>query len=108
MANPEHVAIVNAGKEALAAWREEHPDELLDLSGRKFENKDFSQFGFGKANFDFAILKEIVFDEVYFETCSFSNAQLNEVVFKNGKLKEANFEDATLIQTMIENRRSRH
>ena len=31
MANPEHLAIVRAGKAALDEWRAAHPDTALDL-----------------------------------------------------------------------------
>ena len=31
MANPEHVEIVKRGKDAIAAWRAEHPTGELDL-----------------------------------------------------------------------------
>ena len=33
MANPEHVALVKKGWEAIAEWRQKHPKERLDLSG---------------------------------------------------------------------------
>jgi len=32
MANPEHVALVRKGADAVAEWRQAHPDERLDLS----------------------------------------------------------------------------
>ena len=32
MANMEHVQIVRQGRDAVAIWREEHPNEYLDLN----------------------------------------------------------------------------
>jgi hypothetical protein len=33
MANPEHVAIVKQGAEAIRKWRAENPDQWVDLLG---------------------------------------------------------------------------
>ena len=33
MANPEHVAVVRKGKDAIAEWRRSNPGVQLDLSG---------------------------------------------------------------------------
>jgi uncharacterized protein YjbI with pentapeptide repeats len=38
--NPEHVAIVRQGREAIAAWRRAHPDERLDLAGANLSEAD--------------------------------------------------------------------
>jgi len=42
MANPKHVAIVEKGREAIAAWRAQHLTEHLDLSGDDLAGADLS------------------------------------------------------------------
>jgi len=45
MANPEHVAIVKQGKEAIDTWREQHPSQRLELA-----QADLSMANLGEAN----------------------------------------------------------
>jgi Pentapeptide repeats (8 copies) len=50
IANPEHVEIVKQGKEAIAAWREAHPSERLDLRRADLEGANLSCADLGGAN----------------------------------------------------------
>ena len=45
MANPEHVALVKQGAEAIRQWREENPGVRLDLAGA-----DLRKIGFTEAD----------------------------------------------------------
>jgi hypothetical protein len=40
--NPEHLAIVRRGSEAIAAWRRAHPDVQLDLAGANLSGVDLT------------------------------------------------------------------
>jgi hypothetical protein len=40
MANPEHVALVRQGREAIDEWQQAHPDERLDLSDADLSGAD--------------------------------------------------------------------
>jgi len=50
MANPEHVAIVKQGKEAIDTWREQHPSQRLELAQADLSRADLSRANLGEAN----------------------------------------------------------
>ncbi|XOF35385.1 MAG: pentapeptide repeat-containing protein [Candidatus Electrothrix sp. YB6] len=50
MANREQLNILWRGVAAWNAWREEHPDAEIDLSGANLDRRDLSGANFRKAN----------------------------------------------------------
>ena len=57
MANPEHVKVAQQGAVAIAAWRREHPEETLDLSGANLSWADLSGADLREANLGGADLR---------------------------------------------------
>jgi uncharacterized protein YjbI with pentapeptide repeats len=81
MAHPEHVALIKQGAEALAAWREAHPDERLDLDQADLEGVDLRG----------APLQQARLREAYLVAADLSGAHLQQA-----RLVKTNLERARL------------
>lgn len=106
MANEEHVSIVLSGSEAIAEWRTNNPNEILDLSRADLRRADFQ-----KANLNGADLGEANLEWADFRWADLIGAKLNEstlsradfhkadLMYANlsrAKIFDTNFEDANL------------
>ncbi len=81
MANPEHVAVVKQGAAAIAAWREEHWHERMDLSGA-----DLAEMQLPGADLDSAEL---------------SDANLSEADLEHARLRGATLRGTNLVGTSL-------
>jgi len=91
MANAEHLGIVQQGKEALKAWREQNPTARLDLRqadlhGGNLRGLDLSEADLSEADLSGADLSE----------ATLLNADLTDARLINGFLSGANLHGATL------------
>ena len=87
MANPEHVEIVEKGREAIAEWRASHPDERLDLIDADLRRVDIMDAYFSPANVRLA---------------NFSRADLSGAYLIRANLRLANLREANLVGTSLD------
>src|SRR5262249_10328082 len=79
MANPEHVAVVKDGEVAIRAWREQHPDERLDLT-----KADFRRFTLLNVDLSGADLRE-----AWLERADLAGVDLCKANLRGAHLHEA-------------------
>lgn len=89
--NPEHVEIVQRGKEAIDEWRQAHPEEQLDLSEANLSNANLSDANLAGANLVGANLSYADLFEV-----DLSEADLTEAALPHARLFEAKLVGAKL------------
>jgi hypothetical protein len=97
VANPEHVEIVRQGAEATARWREEHPDESLDLSEVDLSGLDLSKSVLFKANLRRANLRKANLSDAMLGIADLDHATLERASLSNAKFFSASLMDANLI-----------
>lgn len=85
MANPEHLAILNAGPEALKSWRTNNRFTTLNLQDAALANRVFEGYS----------LYDVDFTGADLEGASFKNARMGDVLFDSCNLKSVNFEKAS-------------
>jgi len=88
MANPEHVALVRKGAEAIAAWRKAHPKERLDLRDTQLHGADLHRADLSGADLTGAFLV---------------GAQLGEANLARADLKWAHLTGADLTRAKLPN-----
>ncbi len=89
MANPEHLAKLKEGVKAWNAWRDEHPNELPDLSETDLSNETLIAADLSDVDFSYADLSG----------SDLSQADLHEAKFRNATLYNTNLTEATLFYT---------
>jgi uncharacterized protein YjbI with pentapeptide repeats len=85
MANPEHVAVVRQGVEAVLQWRFRNPKASLDLSGA-----DLREASLQGALLDRAILTDALLEGVDLQQTSFVGADLRGARLNGANLQRAN------------------
>ena len=96
MANPEHVAVVKAGAEAIAGWRLQHPRETLDLSGADLSDVDLSDANLSRANLFGANLEVGLLLGTDLSDANLSTAKLSGADFFMANLSHAHLSEADL------------
>ena len=101
MANPEHVALVRQGKEAIAEWRQAHPKECLDLTKFRFglaylAGADLAGANLGMADFGFAMLMRANLSGANLRLANLSLADLSYADLGGADLQAANLSLARL------------
>jgi len=94
MANPAHVTIVQQGVEAIRQWREEHPDERLDLT-----KADLRGLNLLSADLHGADLRAADLRRVHLESANLCGADLREAKLRRVDLRKAILERANLRKT---------
>lgn len=102
MANPEHVNLVLKGREAILAWRRDHPGEKLDLRRAELWQKQLNGCDLSYALMEWTDLRwadliECNFSGAQCERADFHKADMARVVLDGGNFARANFEDAKLV-----------
>ena len=89
MADIELVQIVKKGRDALAAWREEHPNQLLDLNACYMSHSRIPM-----VNLRGADMRDGDFMGAMVRRADLSNSYLNDAHFYRADLREANLSRA--------------
>jgi len=102
MADKDQMAILNQGVEAWNKWRQENPDEILDLRDAELENMNLENVNLAeadleKANFSFANFKNANLAFSNLENANFSFANFEGANFTAADLENAHLEDANLV-----------
>ncbi len=96
MANPEHVAIVKQGAAAIAAWREGHPGERLDLHGANLDLTNLRGADLREVNLSLASLRKADLREADLNLANLIRANLGEANLHGVNLSLANLRSASL------------
>ena len=97
MANPEHVAVVRQGKDAIAKWRKGHPGERLDLSSADLGGIDLSNANLAHANLAQAILAHANLAHANLSMANLTYADLFGADLSGADLSKADLAFASLI-----------
>ena len=96
MANDEQLKILKQGVEVWNRWRDEHPEDAIDLSGIKLDRPSFPRINFSGVNLSQAYLRDADLKGVNLEGADLTDANLEQNKFLHGNLSHANFSNATL------------
>lgn len=96
MANPEHVAIVKQGADALRQWQEEHPFARLDLWGADLRGAHLTGAVLWRANLTDADLEGTVLIGAHL-----ADADLSDAILTNADLSDAVLTAAQLGYTAL-------
>ncbi len=106
MANQQHVKIVKRGPNAIAAWRLEHPNAVLDLSsanlcGAKLGGAPLSGANLSEADLSAADLSAANLHGAHLSGADLRLADLSGADLSDADLSEANLSEATLDETNL-------
>jgi uncharacterized protein YjbI with pentapeptide repeats len=96
MANEEHLAKLNEGREPWNEWRKENPDVIPDLSDASFVQADFSGYHLDRVQFVSAELVNANFSKVDLSDANFDDSDARGAIFTNAELWNTNYADARL------------
>ena len=96
MANPEHVALVKKGAEAIEAWRRQNHTVWLDLAGADFFTAELSRVDLSRANLLGASLDWADLDEANLYEADLSGANLYSADLVGADLAGANLAGSNL------------
>ena len=96
MANLEHLKILKQGVSAWNKWREENPDEKIDLSNASLIGANLSRSDFGKVNLGGVNLKEADLGDTLLDNANFENSDLRAARLCSAFLRDANLTAANL------------
>lgn len=99
MANPEHVEIVQKGREAIRQWRKDHPTEIFDLSEVAFAGADLWGAELSGASLRGAVLLFGNLGSVYLMNADLSSAFLDQCEFGAANLAGADLSGAFVNST---------
>jgi hypothetical protein len=96
MANPEHLKILKQGVKVWNAWRKEHENERIDLSGANLSNAKLSPVDLSDANLNDAFLFGADLSRANLYDADLSGADLSEANLYSARLPGANLSGANL------------
>ena len=108
MANMEHVQIVRQGRDAVARWREEHPNEYLDLNASymsyaKLNQVDISGSDIRDSDFMGASLRRANLSGCHLNPCHLYRADMRQANLSRALLNGANMRGANLAEADLSN-----
>lgn len=103
MANPEHIDLVMKGKEALALWKIQNPNQRLDLTDANLSSTNlidavFMDADLMRANLAGANLRGALFHNADLTQAILTNAKLFQAEFAGAILCKANLDESDLTQ----------
>ena len=101
MANPEHVEIVKQGTEILSQWRQENPDEKLDLRKANLRAANLRATNLSYADLRNADLKKANLSYAYLSYADLSYANLNSADLSYANLNATDLSYASLISANL-------
>ena len=102
MANDEQLKILKQGVETWNRWRDEHPEEDIDLSGADLSGAKLNTANFRRANLNGAKLREAELYDTRFARASLQNAGLYKAFLKKTNCYQADFRRVNLRQAVIQ------
>lgn len=102
MANPKYLNILKQGVEIWNRWREERPDEEIDLSGTELRKAKLNGVNFCQVNLNGANLREAELFNARFAWASLQDADLYRAFLKKVNCYHADFRRANLRRATIQ------
>lgn len=107
MANPSHLELLVAGRDAFNEWRAEHPEEVLDLRDADLSTyRDLRDFHIAPADMTGVVARQVEFsrsrlalvtmDDAQFYECSFDHCAMMESTAQRPVFEHCTFERAVL------------
>ena len=101
MANEEQLSILKQGSEAWNKWREENPDQLIDLEDARLYGQILSHANFRESNLRRADLSGAKLDNTNFYLADLRQANLAEADLTWANLAGAKLNEAILYQAIL-------
>ena len=106
MANPEHVALVKKGAEAIAEWRSKNPKGQLDLSEADFREADLALVDLSEADLTRANLTNVNLSlsdlsDANLTAANLSGSNIRFVLLLDADLSKANFQFACFFHSYL-------
>jgi uncharacterized protein YjbI with pentapeptide repeats len=101
MANPEHLKILKQGVEVWNQWREEHPDEEIDLREADLEGARLQEANLSRANLQKANMRRARLREANLQGVDLRQAALMEADLYRAKLEKANLWGTRLYKAIL-------
>lgn len=102
MANPEHLALVGRGREAIAEWRRAHPRARLNLSGAILSGANLMVTDLSSAYLRGANLRLANLTDADLSGANLTEADLSDTLLLGAKLTGANLTSAVLIRSLLQ------
>jgi len=102
MANEQHVALIKKGPEAWNQWREENPDESIDLSEADLRGIVLAKVNLKGANLKQAKLQFSNLAGASMEGANLEQARLQEVNLQGAQLENANLKKCNLMESNLQ------
>jgi uncharacterized protein YjbI with pentapeptide repeats len=99
--NASQLAKLNEGIHAWNEWREQHPDEKVDLSGAVFDEPEWSGLQLGRLNLRGAILREVKLRGFRNDRANLAGADLREADLSGAVLTGADLSQAKLRNAIL-------
>jgi uncharacterized protein YjbI with pentapeptide repeats len=96
MANKEQLQRIKQSVSAWNAWRQEHSDIRIDLSGEDLGRANLRGANLHGANLSHTLLDEATLNEAYLSGADFSRANLSGADLRRAYLRRADFSGANL------------
>jgi uncharacterized protein YjbI with pentapeptide repeats len=102
MANEQQVELIKKGPEAWNQWREQNPDEAIDLSEADLRGLTLSKANFKGANLKQAKLQFSNLAGASLEGANLEAARLQEVNLQGAQLENANLKKCNLMESNLQ------
>jgi uncharacterized protein YjbI with pentapeptide repeats len=96
MASQRHLTLLRKGKRIWNAWRESHPDEIVDLRSADLSNLSLRGYNFHNADMRYAIISGADFSGANLKAADLRYAKINHAKFTAAKLHKTDFSYADL------------
>ncbi len=101
MANPEHLAKLREGAIAWNDWRQQNPNEKIDLSGALFESTEWNGVALGQFNLRGASLREVKLRSLRENRANLVGAILRDADLSGAELRRADLMNANLRDAVL-------
>lgn len=108
MANEQHLELIKKGTEAWNQWREQNPDEPIDLSeadlrGKAMAKANLKGVNLKQAKLQFSNLAGASLEGANLEAARLQEANLRGAQLENANLKKCNLMESNLESTNMQN-----
>ena len=108
MANAQQVELIKTGPEAWNQWREQNPDEAIDLSEADLRGTSLAKVNLKGANLKQAKLQFSNLAGASLEEANLEQARMQEVNLQGAQLEKANLRKCNLMESNLQGTNLQH